>query len=78
MQLAVSPLLYKTEMGVYAELGAGLSPELTIEMNGGYVIPWGRIHPSLRKDLVDILKSMERGGTGQCGQISGLLWKGNG
>jgi hypothetical protein len=49
MQLAVSPILYKAEIGAYTELWAGLSPKLTMEMNGGYVIPWGRIHPSPRK-----------------------------
>jgi hypothetical protein len=61
MQLTVSPLLCKADMGVYTELRACLSPELTLEMNGGYVMPLGRIHPSPRKDLVDTLRSMERG-----------------
>jgi hypothetical protein len=56
-------------MGAYTKLWAGLSPELTMEMNGGYVIPWGRIHPSPRKDLLDALKSVEEGGTGQAGEF---------
>jgi NAD(P)-dependent dehydrogenase (short-subunit alcohol dehydrogenase family) len=63
-QLAVSPLLYKPKMGAYTELWAGLSPEPTMEMNAAYVIPWGRIH-----DLVDALKSVEEGGTGQAGKF---------
>jgi hypothetical protein len=64
MQRAVSPLLCNAKIGAYTELWAGLSPELTIEMNGAYVIPWGRLHPSPRKDLLDALKSVEGGGTG--------------
>lgn len=66
MRLALSPLIHKAKMGAYTELWAGLSPELTTESNGAYVIPWGRVHPSPRKDLLDALKSgEEKGGTGQ-------------
>lgn len=65
MRLASSPLLYSAKQGAYTELWAGLSPELTMAMNGVYVIPWGRVHPSPRKDLLDALKSEEEGGTGQ-------------
>jgi len=63
-QLCVSPILYRAQMGSYTELWAGLSPEITMDMNGGYVIPWGRIHPAPRQDLLDALKSIEEGGTG--------------
>lgn len=69
LQLSVSPLLYNAKMGVYTELWAGLSPDLTMEINGGYVIPWGRIHPSPRKDLIDALKSVEEGGTGRADEF---------
>ena len=66
MRLASSPVLHKAKMGAYTELWAGLSPELTMESNGAYVIPWGRVHPSPRKDLLDALKDGEgEGGTGQ-------------
>jgi hypothetical protein len=64
IQLAVSPLLCKAEMGVYTELRAGLSSELTIEVNGGYVIPWGRIHPSPPKDLIDPIEKHGARGNG--------------
>ena len=60
-----APLTYPAKMGAYTELWAGLSPELTTAQNGSYIIPWGRIHPSPRKDLVAALKSSEEGGTGQ-------------
>lgn len=64
-RMAVSPLLYDAHMGAYTELWAGLAPEVTMEMNGGYAIPWGRTHPGLREDLLLALKTEEEGGTGQ-------------
>lgn len=64
-RMMVSPLLYKAQMGAYTELWAGLAPEVTMEMNGGYVIPWGRIHSGLRGDLLLALKGEEEGGTGE-------------
>lgn len=35
--------LYEAKLGTYTELYAGLSSDLTLEKNGVYVIPWGRI-----------------------------------
>ena len=52
-------------MGAYTELWAGLSPELIMEHAGQYIIPWGRIHPSPRKDLLEALKGKVEGGTGR-------------
>lgn len=69
MQLAVRPLLYHAKMGAYTELWAGLSPELNMEMNGSCIIAWGRVHPSPRKDMLDALRSVEDGGTGQAGEF---------
>ena len=65
MKYVAYPLLYKARFGAYTELWAGLSPDLTVEKNGSYVIPWGRVHLSPRKDLLDALKSVEDGGTGR-------------
>lgn len=59
-----SPLLYPAKMGAYTELWAGLSGDLVIEDGGKYVVPWGRLHPSPRPDLVAALKTRENGGTG--------------
>jgi NAD(P)-dependent dehydrogenase (short-subunit alcohol dehydrogenase family) len=59
------PLLYQAKMGACTELWAGLSPELDTEMNGCYILPWGRIHPEPRPDLIKALKSVEEGGTGR-------------
>ena len=59
-----SPLLYPAKMGAYTELWAGLSGELGIQDGGKYVVPWGRLHPCPRPDLVAALKTQEHGGTG--------------
>ena len=69
MKLMSYPLLHDAKKGAYTELWAGLSPELTMESNGDYVIPWGRVHPSPRKDLLDALKTLDEGGTGQAGKF---------
>jgi NAD(P)-dependent dehydrogenase (short-subunit alcohol dehydrogenase family) len=66
---AVSPFLFSAQMGAYTELWAGLSPELTMDANGCYIVPWGRIHPSPRKDLLEALKTVEEGGTGRAGEF---------
>ena len=58
-----APLLYSAKMGAYTELWAGLSGELVIEDGGKYVIPWGRVHPSPRPDLLAAMKTREDGGT---------------
>ncbi|KAF2650224.1 NAD(P)-binding protein [Lophiostoma macrostomum CBS 122681] len=62
--ILVSPLLYGAVYGAYTELWAGLSPDLSIKDGGTYIIPWGRVHPSPRPDLITALASSEDGGTG--------------
>jgi len=62
--ILASPLLYTASYGAYTELWAGISPELSIKDGGNYIIPWGRIHPSPRPDLVAALATKEDGGTG--------------
>ena len=61
---ASAPLLYDAKMGAYTELWAGLSRDLGIGDGGKYVVPWGRVHPSPRPDLLAALKTQEDGGTG--------------
>ena len=60
-----SPLLYHLRMGAYMELWAGLSEELEIKDGGKYVVPWGRVYSSPRKDLLEALKGRDEGGTGK-------------
>lgn len=59
------PLLHDPKMGAYTELWAGLSEELTMETNGCYVIPWGRLHNAPRNDLLNALKDEEESGIGR-------------
>ena len=63
LPIVAHSLLWDAKYGAYTELYAGLSPEITVEDNGGYIIPWGRKHPNLRQDLLDALKSQENGDT---------------
>ena len=61
---ATRPLFYRATMGAYTELWAGLSEELAIGAGGKYVLPWGRLHPSPRPELLAAMKTREDGGTG--------------
>ncbi|KAF2794235.1 NAD(P)-binding protein [Melanomma pulvis-pyrius CBS 109.77] len=61
----MSPFLYDARMGAYTELWAGLSEDVTTQDGGKFGIPWGgRWHPNPRKDILESLKSKEKGGTG--------------
>ena len=61
--LLASPLLFPPKMGAYTELWAGLSSDLTVSDGGKYIIPWGRVHPSPRADLLRAMKTKANGGT---------------
>ncbi|KAI1392110.1 putative estradiol 17 beta-dehydrogenase [Hypoxylon trugodes] len=59
-----SPFMYPIINGVYTQLFAGLSPDVTVDKAGSYVIPFGRLH-YFRKDLEDgAAKSEAEGGNG--------------
>ncbi|KAJ5758444.1 hypothetical protein N7520_005600 [Penicillium odoratum] len=63
----ISPLLREAKFGAYTELYAGLSSEITLENNGGYIIPWGRIRRDEdcpRRDIVAAMTPAEDGGLG--------------
>ncbi|KAH6717446.1 hypothetical protein BKA61DRAFT_323180 [Leptodontidium sp. MPI-SDFR-AT-0119] len=62
--------LYTPIHGAYTEMFAGLSPDVTPEKNGAWIIPWGRFGP-LRADIEVGSKSEEEGGTG----ISKKFWE---
>ncbi|KAK7427251.1 hypothetical protein QQZ08_006187 [Neonectria magnoliae] len=60
-------LLKDPKLGAYTELYAGLSPEITLEDNGAYIIPWGRIRPDRacpRQDIIRVMNPEEAGGLG--------------
>ncbi|KAL8948521.1 MAG: hypothetical protein Q9222_005302 [Ikaeria aurantiellina] len=64
-----APLLYQPRMGAYTELWAGLSSDPKMEDGGKYVIPWGRLHPSPRPELLAAMKTKEKGGTGNSNEF---------
>lgn len=43
--------------GAYTELYAGLSPDVTLEKSGSYIIPWGRIRPNEATPRQDLIKA---------------------
>lgn len=63
------PLLYKSELAAYTELYAGLSPSITIEMNGSYVVPWGRVATSVREDILRAAQPEDDGGSGKAAAV---------
>lgn len=64
------PLMYGAERAALTQLYAGLSGEITLERNGCYVVPWGRVAGSVRRDLVDAARpGGEDGGTGRAGEF---------
>ena len=65
----VWPVLHHARQGAYTTLFAGFSEELTVmEHQGAYVVPWGRLHPNPREDLLVALRSEEGGGTREAGR----------
>ncbi|KAL1885818.1 hypothetical protein Plec18167_001314 [Paecilomyces lecythidis] len=60
----LAPLLYPARYGAYTALWAAFSNELTLADGGKYVLPWGRLHPTPRKDLLAAMKTKEEGGSG--------------
>ncbi|KAF2117441.1 hypothetical protein BDV96DRAFT_26117 [Lophiotrema nucula] len=65
-------LLYPPVYGAYTELFAGLSPDVTLEATGEWVVCWGRFAP-IRKDLIEASKSEKEGGSG----VARKFWEWN-
>ncbi|KAF6791385.1 putative short-chain dehydrogenase [Colletotrichum sojae] len=60
-------MLSEPVFGAYTELYAGLSPDITLERSGSYIIPWGRVRANAatpRQDLIKAGDSVEEGGLG--------------
>ncbi|KAJ5729200.1 uncharacterized protein N7483_003708 [Penicillium malachiteum] len=67
LMLFVKPVLQDVKLGAYTGIFAGLSSDISLENNGAYVIPWGRIRPDEdcpRKDIINALTAEEKGGLG--------------
>jgi retinol dehydrogenase-12 len=56
-------LLFPAIYGAYTELFTGLSPTITNDLNGSYIIPWGR-QAKLKSDIEKATGSQNEGGTG--------------
>ncbi|KAE9378419.1 putative estradiol 17 beta-dehydrogenase [Stipitochalara longipes BDJ] len=63
IKLISAIIRYPPINGAYTELFAGLSPDVTIEKSGDWVIPWGRFY-LIRNDLIEATKTKAEGGTG--------------
>lgn len=69
VRMMLKPIMHEPKMGAYTELWAGLSEEVRCEDGGRTAVPWGRWHPSPRKDILESLKTKEEGGTGLAGEF---------
>ncbi|KAI2617576.1 NAD(P)-binding protein [Hypomontagnella submonticulosa] len=63
------PLMHKVELAALTPLYAGLSGDITMEKNGCYVLPWGRISQGLKASLGDAMRTEEDGGTGRASEF---------
>ncbi|KAI1503766.1 retinol dehydrogenase 12 [Biscogniauxia marginata] len=62
-------LLQDALLGAHTELFAGLSPDITLEKNNPWIVPYGRF-AALRKDIEAATKTEDQGGSG----IAVKLW----
>jgi NAD(P)-dependent dehydrogenase (short-subunit alcohol dehydrogenase family) len=62
---AISWMLKPSIWGAYTNLWAGLSEDVKKEDAGGYVVPWGKWHPSPRQDILDAMKEEGKGVYGE-------------
>ncbi|KAJ5835441.1 Short-chain dehydrogenase/reductase SDR [Penicillium robsamsonii] len=64
VRFILGPLLYGPRFGAYTAIWSAFTGDLKIEDGGKYILPWGRIHPCPRDDLLRAMKGKEEGGTG--------------
>jgi NAD(P)-dependent dehydrogenase (short-subunit alcohol dehydrogenase family) len=57
------PLQHSPKLAALTELYAGLSPDVNLDNNGCYVMPWGRIHTTVPPHLLNAMRLKEIGGT---------------
>lgn len=56
------------KLGGYTELYAGWSPDITLDNNGAYIIPWGRIG-EYNSALAKAIKPEAKGGEGRAERL---------
>ncbi|KAL3467794.1 hypothetical protein BJX64DRAFT_299083 [Aspergillus heterothallicus] len=59
------PLQHSPQLAALTELYAGLSPDINLDNNGCYIIPWGRIHTQVAPHLLNAMRLKDIGGTGR-------------
>lgn len=64
MKILSRPLLHSAELAAHTILYAALSDDLGLDINGAYVIPWGRIHCEVAPKLMAVMRVKEDNGTG--------------
>ncbi|KIX04812.1 uncharacterized protein Z518_05683 [Rhinocladiella mackenziei CBS 650.93] len=69
-RILTNSISYDPIYGAYTELFGGLSPDIDMQNNGAWIIPWGRIG-KLRQDLAEAGKSKDEGGSG----LAEEFWK---
>jgi len=57
-------MLYPSVFGGYTELYCAVAPELTVQNEAQFIIPWGRVG-GYRNDIADALRREAEGGTGK-------------
>ncbi|KAL4756023.1 uncharacterized protein BDW70DRAFT_154513 [Aspergillus foveolatus] len=65
MKILSYPLLHRADLAAHTKLYAGFSPEISLQNNGCYVVPFGRIHDQVADKLSSAMKVAEDGGTGR-------------
>jgi len=65
---ALGSILYPSVFGGYTELYCAVSPDLNVQSEAQYVVPWGRIG-EYRTDIAEALKSEAEGGTGHAAKF---------
>ncbi|KAL4747485.1 hypothetical protein BDW72DRAFT_209617 [Aspergillus terricola var. indicus] len=65
MKILSYPLLHRADLAAHTELYAGFSPAISLQNNGCYVVPFGRIHDQVADKLLRAMKVAEDGGTGR-------------
>lgn len=57
-------MLFTAIDGANTALLAGLALDMKVEDRGRYVVPWGKWHPSPRKELLEAIQDKDKGGKG--------------
>ncbi|KUI56509.1 hypothetical protein VP1G_03814 [Cytospora mali] len=63
MQTVMGVLFKPAKFGAYTELFAGFSPDVTVEKNGSFLLPWGRFG-SIPDHIAKSMREESQGGTG--------------